>query len=242
MSWFIRAVFKCIRSARDCLRLESEIKEYEKVYQQLKETNKELFVENLRLKGQLERAEQELVRIWSWTPKLKYERPPSDVGELSRKLREWYVPPDEIARAKLKQATQGDIWNALQKEIPTFGPEHYLPLDGRYYVPTLETFKKMVEWDWTDAKKYELDRFDCDKYAVTFKARMAFEFGVNSIGVVVDYDGGHAYNVVVVWNEEKNMYDAWLFEPQTDALFKYKDRPGGEGGHYSLTKMYVILI
>jgi len=84
-------------------------------------------------------------------------------------------------------------------------------LDSKYWTCTRLDFDAIIKWDWTDNKKYVAEKYDCDNFAFSFKARMDRKFHLNNVGLVVDYSGGHAYNCVVFSDGT-----AELFEPQSD--------------------------
>jgi len=140
------------------------------------------------------------------------------LSQLVNRLYSWYVPPFKIS---LIQLSEDEIQSIVRDINSKSQPAGWLRLDGTYYTVDLQTFKKIIAWDWTDTRKYVWDRFDCDKFAIYFKSRMAIDYGVNAVGVVLDYSAGHAYNLVIVKNQK---VDWFLYEPQTDALFKFENR------------------
>lgn len=144
-------------------------------------------------------------------------------------LYSWYVPPFKIKTYNITGKVE-----RLVAKLPNFRYDRWLRLDIAYYGVDLETFMKIVVWDWTDTKKYILDKFDCDKYAIYFKARMALDFGINALGVVLDYSSGHAYNVVIFTDVDEPI----LFEPQNDKLIKVDER---NLRYYKLEDYYLIL-
>ena len=86
-----------------------------------------------------------------------------------------------------------------------------LHLDSKYWACSKKEFQDWITWDWTNKKKYISEQYDCDNFAFNFKARVARKFGVNSVGLVIDYSGGHAYNLIVFSD------GTWkIFEPQND--------------------------
>lgn len=95
-----------------------------------------------------------------------------------------------------------------------------LPLDARYFLCSQSDFLNIVAWDWVDSIKYVPERFDCDKFAVAFKAHVNMYFHINNVGLVIDYRGGHAYNLVI-FPDGKIM----LVEPQNDNVFCWTKRP-----------------
>jgi hypothetical protein len=142
------------------------------------------------------------------------------VRELVGRLYSWYVPPFTVSTVALTEDELQSVIRDVCSKSPFAG---WMRLDRTYYAVDLETFKKVVDWDWTDARKYVLDRFDCDKFALYFKSRVAIDFGINAIGVVLDYSAGHAYNLVIT-KDAAGKVEWRLFEPQTDKLFKFEER------------------
>jgi len=98
-------------------------------------------------------------------------------------------------------------------------------LDTKFWTCNESDWKKIIDWDWTNEKKYVTEQYDCDNFAFNFKARVARKFGVNSVGLVIDYSGGHAYNLIVFSD------GTWkIFEPQSDrwpelgtGLYKFEE-------------------
>ena len=72
-------------------------------------------------------------------------------------------------------------------------------------------FAEVVAHDPTDEKRYAADQFDCDNFSFNFKARIGRQYGINSVGVVIDHSSGHAYSLVVFLDGT-----ARIFEPQND--------------------------
>ena len=72
--------------------------------------------------------------------------------------------------------------------------------------------------------------FDCDDFAIVFKAHVAEFYEINSVGVAIGkvYDANtlrfidyHAYNVIIVKDNDCSVY---VYEPQTDGLAKADKR------------------
>ena len=93
-----------------------------------------------------------------------------------------------------------------------------LPLDGKYVLTNKESFLEIVAWDWVDSWDWLKDKFDCENFAFLFKSHVDLYFGLNQVGVVLDYKAGHAYNLVIFPNGK-----VMLFEPQADQLFYWED-------------------
>lgn len=104
-------------------------------------------------------------------------------------------------------------------------------LDLYYRVVDLETWKKIIQSDTLNlTKKWHKDVFDCDDFAIVFKAHVAEFYEINSVGVAIgrvydantlEFIGYHAYNVIIVRDDDCNVY---LYEPQTDGLAKADKR------------------
>ena len=92
-------------------------------------------------------------------------------------------------------------------------------LDGKYYMANESNMLNVIAWDWTEKKKFILDRYDCDDFAFTFKANVNRYYDLNQVGVVVDWSSRHAYNIILFPNR-----NIWLFEPQTDSFFFVSER------------------
>ena len=85
-------------------------------------------------------------------------------------------------------------------------------LDNKYVAVSEKEFQKIIDWDWTDNKKYVAEKYDCDNFAFSFKARVDRKFHINTVGFDIDYDGGHAYNIIIFSNGTSK-----IFEPQSDS-------------------------
>jgi hypothetical protein len=94
-----------------------------------------------------------------------------------------------------------------------------LPLDVTYYLTNQRGFLNVVAWDWTDTLPYIRERFDCENFALLFKAHVDLHFHINQVAVIIDYQSGHAYNLVVYPDGNKQ-----VLEPQSDALYVWTQR------------------
>ncbi|MCC6057855.1 MAG: hypothetical protein LM568_02945 [Desulfurococcaceae archaeon] len=156
-----------------------------------------------------------------------------EIVDISNKLYEWYVPPFTINRVTLSEQELQNVVNDLQRKG---GLQGWLRLDSTYYTTDLGTFKKIIEWDWTDTRKYLINTFDCDKFAMYFKSRLSVDFGLNAVGVIIDYGSAHAYNIIIVKDAQGVRY--YLFEPQNDSIFTYDQR---DKSFYSMSYYYLLL-
>ena len=70
--------------------------------------------------------------------------------------------------------------------------------DGSYYATDRDGVESLARiGDALDWLPYRPERFDCEEYAELLVVLAAFVAGVNACGVVYDWSGTHAYNVVV---------------------------------------------
>jgi len=106
------------------------------------------------------------------------------------------------------------------------------PLDSKYWCCSRLDFDAIIKWDWTDNKRYIAEKYDCDNFAFSFKARMDRRFHLNNVGLVIDYAGGHAYNVIVFSDGS-----ATLFEPQSDSF----PRLNPSAGYYRCTSGFIVI-
>jgi len=91
-----------------------------------------------------------------------------------------------------------------------------LPLGAEFQLTDKDTFLDFIAWDWIDSFEYH-KFYRCGNFAVSFKAS-ADQWGVNQVGIVLDYKSAHAYNIVVFPNGK-----VMLLEPQSDNLFYWQE-------------------
>ena len=108
-----------------------------------------------------------------------------------------------------------------------------LPLDVKYRLTNETNFLNIVAWDWVDSVKYESEVFDCENFAIAFKSHVDRYFGLNQVGIVIDYKSGHAYNLVIYPDGNVS-----VLEPQQDAIYVWAQRPEI---FYSLTGAIVLI-
>jgi len=142
-----------------------------------------------------------------------------DVVSLANTLYSYYVPPFTVQTVPLSEQELQSVINDLKSKG---GLVAWYRLDGNYHTTSFDDFKKIVGWDWTNLLKYETDTFDCENFAFYFAQKVMRIFGVNSVGVVLDYSSAHAYNLVIVKDQQGVRW--YLYEPQTDEIFSYQER------------------
>jgi len=115
-------------------------------------------------------------------------------------------------------------------KIPHTATMEIKALDSKFWTCNEADWKKIIDFDWTDEKRFVADQYDCDNFAFNFKARVARKFGVNSVGLVVDYSGKHAYNLIVFSD------GTWkIFEPQSDRW------PNPGSGLYKFEEGFILI-
>jgi hypothetical protein len=155
-----------------------------------------------------------------------------DLVNTAEELYNYYVPPFTAVRT---QITEDELLSVI-KDIQSKGRmAGWLRLDGEYYTTDMDTVNRIIDWDWTDTRKYITDTFDCDKFAFYFKSRMAIDFGINAIGVILDYSAGHAYNLLIVKDSSVKWY---LYEPQNDSIFTYDTR---DKNMYIMERYFLVM-
>ena len=105
-------------------------------------------------------------------------------------------------------------------------------LDGKFWLCDYEDWNKIWGWDWVDKKPYIAERFDCDDFALAFKARTSL-LGINGCAIIVDADSSHAYNLLVLPSGE-----LLVFEPQSDDCWTMETRPQA---FYPLRSGYILM-
>jgi hypothetical protein len=156
-----------------------------------------------------------------------------DIVDIDNKLYGWYVPPFQVTKIPLTDQDLNTIINDLKSKG---GLVAWFPLDSQYVSTGLDEFKKIISWDWTDHLHYEINTFDCEDFAFYFASRVARMFGINTVGIVLDYSSAHSYNLVVVKDSQGVRW--MLYEPQLDSLFTYDQR---DQSFYAM-KQYVLLL
>ena len=158
------------------------------------------------------------------------------MGELTTALgmfRKDYIDPPTMTTKEEKPGH----WVVDQLQSAGFlGPGmQRLHLDSKYWACSKKEFEDWIEWDWTNGKRYISEVYDCDNFAFSFKARCDRKIGINTVGLVIDYSGGHAYNLVCFTDAP-----AALYEPQGDRWVKMGDGQS-KSEIYKMVDGYIIL-
>lgn len=96
--------------------------------------------------------------------------------------------------------------------------------DEKHYTTDIDTWKMIIENDWTSKKQWIEDYFDCDNFAGSFTAHCADIYGLNSAGratvelrdAVTDKHIGYHRCVIIV----DDKLDCYLLESQDDRMIK----------------------
>lgn len=128
------------------------------------------------------------------------------------------------------------IGDKLEENIPDFDgsavPVRVKYTDGNYLAPTsVPEMSDAKTFNPFDYLPYRPDIYDCENYASSYKSFAAFLWGTNTMGVVYDWSGSHAYNVIVYANGEVEFY-----EPQDSKVVEL-----GSDDKYDLSSALIIL-
>jgi hypothetical protein len=100
--------------------------------------------------------------------------------------------------------------------------------DRIYQIAPWDSWKNIIQFDWTDRKKYISDIYDCDNFSDSFRAHMAEIFELNSAGqfscAVTSDDkslvGMPHRAVLIVALDENNKHAVYAYESQTGHFAK----------------------
>lgn len=141
------------------------------------------------------------------------------------KPRYWDVR--RLVRDSEREFTQVEVVAALNAS--PLAALQDVPVDNVYWGVSKAAWDGMLAYTGVDRIPYVSDRFDCDNFAVNFAAVVADKFDINGVGIVVDGSGGHAYNSVLIADNDR--LSIGIVEPQNDlyvlkAQGMYKARYG----------------
>lgn len=134
----------------------------------------------------------------------------SSVVDIETQLRNLLAEEFASVVPSSTEVRQEDITASISGQYGPEAAENILFLDGRYFATDADGFDSMDRLDVIEYLPYRPARFDCENFADLFKTISALIYGVNTVGVVIDWDGGHAYNIVYL--EDGRVF---LYEPQT---------------------------
>ena len=109
-----------------------------------------------------------------------------------------------------------NCWETVQLRDGGTGQSYPLRLpDGEYYVPSREMLDRILKETKVDEVEWVKDKEDCEDIARLFVQRCN-DIGINSVGRVMAWSGGHAFCVAVV--QDGTSVDFVFLEPQTDQI------------------------
>ena len=154
------------------------------------------------------------------------------LDRLARFKKDYIDPPEMTTREQFNTS-----WVYKQMKDAGFltSGMKRLHLGSKYWACSKKEFEGWIKWDWTNKKKFIAEEYDCDNFAFSFKARCDRKLGINTVALVIDYSGGHAYNLVCFTDAP-----AELYEPQSDRWVKPNDSKS-KTEFYALKDGYIIL-
>lgn len=189
----------------------------------LKEKNARLETENQQLREQLGAVPRQTNA--------------SDFSELSEAIRESVrdVDVSEVANLLLNKVCiplncREDAF--IMETGETVRAQPFRTTDKIYSVPTFEMLQRVLRETQVDAIKWQRETMDCEKIARLFTTRCC-DLGIDSVGRVCSWSGGHAFCVAIVFKGEN--LDVVFIEPQTDEIITELT------GKYDLTNAFMLL-
>ena len=105
----------------------------------------------------------------------------------------------------------------VEKALGAYAPHmRRVCLDNRYYCLTGPDWDALIKAVGPEHRKYAVDKFDCDAFSRVWYGRVAEDYEINGMGIVIDWSGQHSYNLLLVSDGEKpaTRLTCRLFEPQ----------------------------
>jgi len=93
-------------------------------------------------------------------------------------------------------------------------------LDAIYTMTNQSNFFNIVAWDWCDTLEYVKELFDCENFAILFKAFVDLYFRLNQVAIILDYVSAHAYNLVFFPDGNMSVLDV-----EYDGMWVWTKRP-----------------
>ena len=90
-----------------------------------------------------------------------------------------------------------------------------ITLDNTYWAVSLETWELILAYNGASKNDYVKDSFDCDNFALCLAGNVPQRWGVNGVAIVIDFSGQHAYNALLVV-DENGVLEVAVVEPQND--------------------------
>ena len=101
--------------------------------------------------------------------------------------------------------------------------------DRWYPIIDWNTMQNIIKFSWVDRKAYTKDVFDCDDYALAFRAHVSEVYNINSVALakhikVITGDGEEIWHrACIVLVVEDHILKAFLLETQNDGFVEITD-------------------
>jgi len=114
---------------------------------------------------------------------------------------------------RLTEVDGAFVEGVLKEAIPAWGKGvSRLAMDSKYWLLTQRDAWRVIEWSQVNTIPWEAELYDCDDHAEALRNDFR-TFGINCCGMVIDWSGGHAYNVIFFPDGQ-----FWFLEPQSDKI------------------------
>ena len=131
-----------------------------------------------------------------------------------------------------------NCWETVHLRDGTPAQSYPLRLpDAKYFVPSREMLDRILKETKVDEVQWVEDKEDCEDIARLFVQRCN-DIGINSVGRVCAWSGGHAFCVAIV--QDGTSVDFVFLEPQTDELLADSDLTD-QGSMYNITNALIII-
>ena len=137
------------------------------------------------------------------------------VGEAQLREIEKENAARNLIESHVSIATRDEIIQAF-RHSPIGGDGMYVvPCDTQYRILDGTGWGAALNYTGVDKRQYISEFFDCDNFAILLAAVCAMKFHINSVGIVLDFSGGHAYAVLPVRLADGSI-KILILEPQND--------------------------
>ncbi|MCY3744485.1 MAG: hypothetical protein OXH00_26005 [Candidatus Poribacteria bacterium] len=125
---------------------------------------------------------------------------------------------EDAARNLIKKhisVASADEIKAAVERSPLGAGIQVLPCDRRYQILNSEGWGGALDYTGIDRIRYISEFFDCDNFALALAVVCAMKFHINSVGICLDFSGGHAYAILPVRQPDGSI-EIVILEPQND--------------------------
>lgn len=126
------------------------------------------------------------------------------------------------------KVTRRDIDKAIDKTGAKF--RILLAVDRTYYAIPMDIWKRIINETKVEDHRYRAEKRDCDDFAKFFSGLVSIRYGTNGAGQVLDMEGKHAYNILLVVDDRGSLSVVYL-EPQNDKIVSMKKGTPYTGGN-----------